>query len=74
MKSEFREIEVIITSDGEEFLDEDNAQEHQEFIYARDAFLEIVGCTEDDALEVVGTMRAYLEHAMKQIDSQCLSI
>ena len=73
MKSEFRQIEVFITSDGEEFIDEDSALEHQEFIYAKEAFLDLVDCAEDEAEYVIGKMRPYLDHIMERIDSKCLS-
>lgn len=32
MRSEFREFEVFITSDGEGFLDGSVAREHEEFL------------------------------------------
>lgn len=67
MKSEFRQIEVFITTDGEEYLDEDTASSHQEYLDAKYYFNSMVDCREEDNKEVIERMFPYLKKIIKEI-------
>jgi len=64
MKSEFREYEVFITRDGEEFMDDSAAEEHEEFLDAKDKFLELAKCDDVEAHEIIHRMRPYIEKVL----------
>ena len=65
MRSEFREFEVFITKDGEEFVDDSAALEHEEFLEAKDKFLELTECDEVEAYEIIHQLRPYIEKVLK---------